>query len=55
MGRYPGNIQCSLRGHDHAERRLHIQLDDEELMTIELVNLADLLNVVERLSLPPEQ
>jgi phenylacetate-CoA ligase len=35
------------------ERRLRVDLDDEELMSIELVNVADLLDVVERISRPP--
>jgi acyl carrier protein len=34
------------------ESKLHVQLDDEELMTIELVNVADLIDLVERVSLP---
>jgi acyl carrier protein len=33
------------------ESRLHVQLDDEELMTIDLVNVADLIDLVERISL----
>lgn len=33
------------------ESKLHVQLDDEELMTIELVNVADLIDLVERISL----
>jgi phenylacetate-CoA ligase len=37
------------------EGKLHVQLDDEELMTIELVNVMDLVDVVERLSLPLAQ
>lgn len=37
------------------ERKLGVHLDDEELMAIELVNVADLLDVVERISLPPAQ
>jgi acyl carrier protein len=35
------------------ERKLGVHLDDEELMAIELVNVADLLEVVERISHPP--
>lgn len=35
------------------ERTLGVHLDDEELMAIELVTVADLLDVVERISLPP--
>jgi acyl carrier protein len=34
------------------EGRLRVQLLDEELMTIELVNVADLVDLVERISLP---
>jgi acyl carrier protein len=34
------------------EGKLDVQLVDEELMTIELVTVADLVNLVERLSLP---
>lgn len=37
------------------ERRLGVHLDDEELMMIELVNVADLIDVVERVALPPER
>lgn len=37
------------------EGTLRVQLDDEELMTIELVTVADLVDVVERISLPPAQ
>ena len=33
------------------ETKLGLQLDDEELMSIELVNVADLLDVVERIAL----
>ena len=33
------------------ETRLNIQLDDEDLMTIELVTVADLIDLVERISL----
>jgi acyl carrier protein len=33
------------------ESRLHVQLDDEEMMTIDLVNVADLIDLVERISL----
>jgi acyl carrier protein len=36
------------------EVRLNVQLLDEELMTIELVTVADLIDLVERLSLPAE-
>jgi acyl carrier protein len=36
------------------EGRLNIQLVDEELMTIELVNVADLIDQVERISLSAE-
>jgi phenylacetate-CoA ligase len=35
------------------ERTLAVPLDDEELMTIELVTVADLLDVVDRLTRPP--
>jgi acyl carrier protein len=34
------------------ESKLGVHLDDEELMTIELVNVADLIDLVERISLP---
>jgi acyl carrier protein len=34
------------------EGKLAVQLVDEELMTIELVNVADLVDLVERISLP---
>ena len=34
------------------EGKLGVQLVDEELMTIELVNVADLVDLVERISLP---
>jgi acyl carrier protein len=34
------------------ESKLGVRLDDEELMTIELVNVADLIDLVERISLP---
>jgi acyl carrier protein len=34
------------------ESKLHVQLDDEEMMTIDLVNVADLIDLVERISLP---
>ncbi len=34
------------------EVRLGVQLVDEDLMTIELVTVADLIDLVERLSLP---
>jgi acyl carrier protein len=34
------------------ESKLGIHLDDEELMTIELVNVADLIDLVERISRP---
>jgi acyl carrier protein len=34
------------------ESKLDIQLVDEELMTIELVNVADLVDLVERISFP---
>ena len=34
------------------EGQLGVQLVDEELMTIELVNVADLVDLVERISLP---
>lgn len=37
------------------ETRLKIQLDDEDLMTIELVTVADLIDLVERLSSTPEK
>jgi acyl carrier protein len=33
------------------ESRLHVQLDDEEMMTVDLVNVADLIDLVERISL----
>jgi acyl carrier protein len=33
------------------ESKLHVQLDDEELMTVELVNVADLIDLIERISL----
>lgn len=33
------------------ESKLNVQLVDEELMTIELVNVADLVDLVERISL----
>lgn len=36
------------------EGRLNVQLVDEELMTIELVNVADLIDQVERISLSAE-
>ena len=36
---------------DELASRLHVQLDDEELMTIELVTVADLVDLVERISL----
>ena len=34
------------------EGKLGVQLVDEELMTIELVTVADLIDLVERISLP---
>lgn len=34
------------------EVRLNVPLVDEDLMTIELVNVADLIDLVERISLP---
>jgi acyl carrier protein len=34
------------------EGKLSVQLLDEELMTLELVNVADLVDLVERISLP---
>jgi acyl carrier protein len=34
------------------ESKLSVQLEDEELMTIELVSVADLVDLVERISLP---
>jgi acyl carrier protein len=37
------------------ETRLGIQLDDEDLMTIELVTVADLIDLVERISRAPEK
>lgn len=37
------------------EARLHVHLVDEDLMTIELVNVADLIDLVERISLPAER
>jgi acyl carrier protein len=36
------------------EVRLNVQLVDEDLMTIELVTVADLIDLVERISLPAE-
>jgi acyl carrier protein len=35
------------------ESKLGVQLMDEDLMTIELVNVADLVDLVERISPPP--
>ncbi len=37
------------------EAKLGVQLVDEELMTIELVNVADLIDLVENISLRTEQ
>ena len=37
------------------EGRLNVQLVDEDLMTIELVNVADLIDLVERISLSAEK
>ena len=37
------------------ETRLNIQLDDEDLMAIELVTVADLIDLVERISQAPEK
>jgi acyl carrier protein len=37
------------------EDRLHVHLVDEELMTIELVNVADLIDLVERISQSAEK
>ncbi len=37
------------------ERELGVNLDDEELMTIELVSVADLIDLVERISLRAAQ
>ena len=37
------------------EGRLNVELVDEDLMTIELVTVADLIDLVERISLSPEQ
>jgi acyl carrier protein len=34
------------------EGKLQVQLDDEELMAVELVTVADLIDLVERISLP---
>jgi acyl carrier protein len=34
------------------EGKLGVSLDDEELMTIELVDVADLIDLVDRISLP---
>jgi acyl carrier protein len=34
------------------ESKLGLNLEDEDLMTIELVNVADLVDLVERISLP---
>ena len=36
---------------DELESKLHIHLEDEVLMTIELVTVADLVDLVERISL----
>jgi acyl carrier protein len=33
------------------ESKLHVQLDDEEMMTIDLVNVADLIDLVDHISL----
>jgi acyl carrier protein len=37
------------------EGRLNVELVDEDLMTIELVNVADLIGLVERISLSAEK
>jgi acyl carrier protein len=37
------------------EGRLNVHLVDEDLMTIELVNVADLIDLVERISLSAEK
>lgn len=37
------------------EDRLNVHLVDEELMTIELVNVADLIDLVERISVSTEK
>jgi acyl carrier protein len=37
------------------ESRLNIELADEDLMTIELVTVADLIDLVERISAAPEK
>lgn len=37
------------------EGRLNVDLMDEDLMTIELVNVADLIDLVERISLSAEK
>lgn len=37
------------------ESRLNIQLVDEDLMTIELVTVADLIDLVERISAAPQK
>jgi acyl carrier protein len=34
------------------ESKLGVNLEDEDLMTIDLVNVADLIDLVERISLP---
>jgi acyl carrier protein len=37
------------------EDRLNVRLEDDDLMTIELVTVADLIDLVEHISLPAEK
>jgi acyl carrier protein len=37
------------------EGRLNVELSDEDLMTIEFVTVADVIDLVERISLSPEK